>query len=366
MVGPRRETRGGITVVRYPLARRTHRRLRQLRQIRSLVVKRLGRSGHSRGPGPTTVGPIGLRFWAAIASAVRESDAVVGVSVPYATLVVVGLVPRRCAAAVRIALPLHHDRPTNGYGRIVRRSLRQFDAWVAYSRFEKRELTQLGAKTQDISILSPGCDVGRFPQLSPKEARQQLHLPDRVTVGYVGRLSPYKGIDTMLAALPEIIATHPDTAFLVAGARQTWRHLDLLLEEASDIAGDRLIIRENFEEDEKGLLLAACDIVVCPSSEESFGMVIVEAWAAGRPVIAGDIAAVRDLVRPDVDGLLVPVGDVHALANQVRGLLDDGRKAKDMGHAGRRRVVEDYDWSQIVGRWDALLRQVATRADPLR
>ena len=90
-------------------------------------------------------------------------------------------------------------------------------------------------------------------------------------------------------------------------------------------------------------------------------MVNIEAWAAGRPIVSGDIPAVRTLVRPGVDGFLVPVGDAGALSDRVGELLDDPRRARELGRNGRERVVEEFDWGRIVLRWDELLRSTVER-----
>lgn len=357
---PSRERLNGVLVKRYPLARRSHRVLRDLRRARGKAERLLGRPRRHRPSGPVAVGPHGLRLVAAIARATRERDVVVGVGLPYITLVGLGLLPQRGRSA-RIAMPLHHDRPGHSYSRLTIRGLERFDGYVAASAFEVGELVALGARPEHTVVLSPGCEPARYPDLEPSEARRRLGLPDHPTVGYLGRLTAYKGVDTLLAAIPAILADHPDTCVLVAGARQGWSELDDLLGVASSAAGGRLIVREGFDEDAKPLLLAACDVVVCPSREESFGMVNIEAWAAGRPVVTGDIPAVRSLVNSGTDGFLVPVGDPGALAQRVNQLLADPDLARSLGADGRKRVVEEFDWDLVVRRWDVFLGSVEHR-----
>jgi len=358
-VSPSTEVIGGVLVRRLPFARRTHRVLRFAHRFRRRLVRSLGLSQRAINlAGPLVARPISPRLWIATARALQKRDVVTGVSIPYSTLVAVGLVPRRRRAAC-VALPLHHDHPGVTYRRPTRMALRRFDAWIALSDFEVGVLADMGARREDIVNLPPGCDLDAYPQVEPSEARGAVGLPDRPTVGYVGRLTAYKGVDTLLAAVPGLLNRHPDITVLVAGASLGIDDLDRQIQQTAELAGDRLIVRRDFAIEDKPMLLAACDVVVCPSREESFGMVNVEAWAAGRPVISGDIPAVRCLVRPGENGYLSPVGDHEALAEWASSLLDDPAAASEMGRLSRRRAEEEFAWEAIVDRWQDLLADTA-------
>jgi phosphatidyl-myo-inositol alpha-mannosyltransferase len=94
---------------------------------------------------------------------------------------------------------------------------------------------------------------------------------------------------------------------------------------------------------------AAADVFIGPArGGESFGIVLIEAMAAGLPVVASDIDGWREVVRDGVDGLLVPPDDPPALAGSVRAVLDDPDLARRLGEAGRARA-ERYAWSTVTG-----------------
>jgi len=356
-VSPSTDEIGGVLVRRLPFARRTHRVLRFTHRISRRLAHSLSISQPARNlAGPLVPRPISPRLWLATAKALQKRDVVIGVSIPYSTLVAVGLVPGRRHAAL-VALPLHHDHPGVTYRRPARMALRRFDAWIALSDFEVGFLAGMGARREDIINLPPGCDLDAYPQVEPAEARRAMGLPDRPTVGYVGRLTAYKGVDTFLAAVPGLLDRHPDITVLVAGASLGISDLDRQIQQTAELAGNRLIVRRDFAIDAKPMLLAACDVVVCPSREESFGMVNVEAWAAGRPVISGDIPAVRCLVRPGENGYLIPVGDHEALTERVTHILANPEAARQMGQVGRLRAQNEFTWESIVDRWQELLSQ---------
>nr|MBC7245835.1 glycosyltransferase family 4 protein [Chloroflexota bacterium] len=97
---------------------------------------------------------------------------------------------------------------------------------------------------------------------------------------------------------------------------------------------------------------ALCDVLVLPSTTmgEAFGLVLLEAMACGKPVIASNLPGVRSVVSNGEDGLLVQPGDAHELAEKISMLLDDPRRRQEMGERGRAKVVEKYAWPKIIPR----------------
>jgi glycosyltransferase involved in cell wall biosynthesis len=94
-------------------------------------------------------------------------------------------------------------------------------------------------------------------------------------------------------------------------------------------------------------LLNACTVLCVPSSRESFGSVVVEAWASGKPVIGGPAAATRELIDDGVDGWVVPQ-DPAAIAARLERLLDDENLARDMGCRGKEKVERRFNWESIA------------------
>ncbi len=122
--------------------------------------------------------------------------------------------------------------------------------------------------------------------------------------------------------------------------------------------GDRVAFHGSAEPDEMPALYAASDLLVWPAVDEAFGMVLLEAQAAGTPVIAGGYGGVPEIVADGVGGLVAPPGDVAAFAQGVSALLDDPDRRRAMGIAARAHIRDHHDLPEAARRLDAILAAV--------
>ena len=141
-------------------------------------------------------------------------------------------------------------------------------------------------------------------------------VDDKLQIAFVGQAVERKGLPLLLRAF-EALREHIPTELTVIGPTEAELAPMML-----DARGVRALGK--VDEDRKQRVLEAADVLCAPSlGGESFGMVLTEAFAAGTPVVASDIAGYRDVVRDGVDGLLVPVADAQALAEALRDLYDE-------------------------------------------
>ncbi|HYI81437.1 MAG TPA: lysylphosphatidylglycerol synthase domain-containing protein [Thermoleophilaceae bacterium] len=164
---------------------------------------------------------------------------------------------------------------------------------------------------------------------------------DQLELLFLGRAEARKGLPVLLRAFEALRGAGVDARLTVAGATRAEVEPLLLDVEGVEIAG-------RVDEDEKQRLLGATDLLVAPAlGGESFGMVLTEAFAAGTPAVASDIAGYRDVARDGVDSVLVPPADAAALGEALRELaLDPARRLK-MGVAARERA-ERFSWSHVA------------------
>lgn len=181
--------------------------------------------------------------------------------------------------------------------------------------------------------------------------RAALGVPDGVPLLLaLGRLHPNKAFDVLVRALARLPRAHA----VIAGEGPEQAPLKALAR--SEGVADRLHLpgwRTDTAE-----LLAAADLLVCPSREEPLGNVILEAWSARRPIVAAAAAGPSELITPDRDGLLVPLEDPTALAAAIRAVLDDRSRAAMLARNGRARYEADFAPGPVLARWRQFLGTV--------
>jgi glycosyltransferase involved in cell wall biosynthesis len=181
--------------------------------------------------------------------------------------------------------------------------------------------------------------------------RAALGIPDSVPlVLALGRLHQNKAYDVLVRALPLLPGVH----VLIAGEGPERAALEALAQ-AEGVA-DRLYL-PGWRTD-TGALLAAADLLACPSRLEPLGNVVLEAWSAGRPVVAAAAAGPAELIAPGQDGLIVPLEDPAALAEAIRSLCDDPSRAAMLARTGRARYEADFAEAPVLARWRQFLASV--------
>jgi glycosyltransferase involved in cell wall biosynthesis len=195
-----------------------------------------------------------------------------------------------------------------------------------------------------------------IPPLEPKEPHPALAaLRERgPVVGVVTLLRPGKGIETLVDALPDVLARHPEASVAVAGWGPDREQLE---ERARDrgVAGSLHLLGPT---DGPMPLLAGADLFVSASWAESFPYNVLEAMAAGLPVVATDVGGTAEAVEHGATGLVVPARDPRALAQAIGKLLDDPERRRRLGDAGRRRVSERFTVERMLEGTIGVYRQV--------
>ena len=208
-----------------------------------------------------------------------------------------------------------------------------------------------------LEIVPNGVDVGAFAAAAP------LHdLPPGRRILWVNRLDPQKGFPIALAAFSRVLAEIPFATLVVVGEGKDREALKLLTESALA----RVEMRGALSNDRVPPYHAAAEVFAAPAvGQESFGIALVEAMAAGVPVVATDIPGYREVVSDGVEGLLVPPRDPEALAAALVRVLRDPALAARLGEAGRERA-RTFDWPVVVDRLEELYRRAIGSDRPPR
>ena len=149
--------------------------------------------------------------------------------------------------------------------------------------------------------------------------------------------------------MPHLWQHYPDAWVVMAGGSTPYgAQIQQMVAALPSQQQAHVVIRTDIDETAKVGLLAACDLLVLPSSEDSFGIVLVEAWACDKPVVAARTPVMASLVDEGRDGLLFTPGDALALAQSIRTLLTTATGRQQMGNAGRVKVAENFTWDVVT------------------
>ncbi len=194
-------------------------------------------------------------------------------------------------------------------------------------------------------LVYPGVALDRFEPAvlpSPRSARVKLGLPlHGPLIGIVGRLQRWKGMHVLLDAMPQILQRYPDAHCVVVGGKHDLEpdYQEFLKAQIAGLGlSDRVFmagLQRNVPE-----WMQAMDIFVHASDKEPFGIVIIEAMALGKPVVAGNAGGPTEIITDGVNGLLTAYGDADALAIAILRYLDDPELARTIGMAARQRALD--------------------------
>jgi glycogen(starch) synthase len=238
------------------------------------------------------------------------------------------------------------------------------DKLITCSSAMRTEAAQLfDLDPQPISVIHNGIEP-RSWRVSPARvsaARERHAQRDGALLLFFGRLEYEKGTHDLLAALPRIRRTHPGTRLVVAGEG---RQLQPLVEQARKLRIRRAVdFVGHLSDRELVAALAAADVTVLPSRYEPFGIVALEAAAAGAPLVASTAGGLGEVVVDGVTGVSFSPGDSDGIAAAVRRVLDDPEAAARRAKTARGRLRTEFDWSTIAEATAAAYRQ-ATAGGP--
>ncbi|MGY1708784.1 glycosyltransferase [Geodermatophilus sp. SYSU D00758] len=233
-------------------------------------------------------------------------------------------------------------------GLVERSALRRADAVVVLTTRAAAALVADGVPAERVSTIPSGFE----PALFTGVAADPFPVAGRPRIGYVGRLAPQKRADLLVAAFGRmrcpaalvVVGDGPDADLVRRAVRES-------------PASDRVTLAGFLPHDQVPGVLAALDVLALPSAYEEMGSVLTEAMAAGLPVVASAVGGIPEVVRDGETGLLVPPGDVDALAAALDRLAGDPRLRARLA-AGARERAAAYAWPALATRVAAVYGRV--------
>ncbi len=193
---------------------------------------------------------------------------------------------------------------------------------------------------------------GKEVRSQKSEVRREFGLAkDAPVIGAIGRMVWQKGFEYLIESIPTIIETLPQSKILIVGDGPPLRER---LEALSKELGVRdNVIFAGFRNDIKEIL-SAVDLLVVPSLLEGFPMIILEAMAMAKPIVATNIDGITEQITDGVNGILIPPKDPSALAKSVVRVLNDKELARTMGLAAREKVKQEFSVEKMVAKTEKI------------
>ena len=269
-----------------------------------------------------------------------------------------GIIAARMAGVPCVCHVRHHER-LNVYDRRLAEAV---DALIYISEAVQRSHLEAGVDRQTGRVVYNGLEISEFDHAidAERDGRDFALSGDDLAVGIVGRLERWKGHEVFLRAMAEVVKTVPEARGVAVGDMvphdPDYRSELLALRDELGLA-DRVFF-SGFRPDISAVMSALDVLVLASTRPEPFGRVLIEAMAAGKPVVATDAGAAREIMEDGVQGVLVPPGDVTSLAHAIERILTCPDLAVAMGQKGRARVRERFTVQQYVDGVQAVYRDV--------
>ena len=235
---------------------------------------------------------------------------------------------------------------------------------IAVSHAVEQMVTKSGLVADDkIVTIHNGIDIDKFSQASPGNVRCELHTPaETKLIGIIGHVSEHKGQDVLIKSMPSIIEKDPSVRCVIVGGDfkdgvyvQELKALakSLGVDEKVHFLGQRSDIPH---------LMKDLDVFVLASQEEPFGLVLVEAMAAGVPVIATNRGGPGEIIEEEISGLLVPYGDIDQHSRMILKILSNqalaDRLIKQAHQRGRSFFSVDIMMERLIRVYESLMDHI--------
>jgi glycosyltransferase involved in cell wall biosynthesis len=244
----------------------------------------------------------------------------------------------------------------------VERALgKRTDRFINVSSSERQACLALGLLDPERSlVVCNGIDWQSFDALTVDARRVKADLgfgPGDVVVGQVAKFDVQKAQDDLAAAIPLVIEKCPSAKFLFVGDGALRPQIE---DQVVRLGVDRQVVFTGYRDD-VAMLLKAMDVIALPSRWEGLPLVLLEAMACRKPIVASRVTGNIDVVVDGVTGFLVPSGAPQALAERIVLLLQDARLCDELGRRGRERVEQEFSLARMAAHMRSVYRDLLDR-----
>lgn len=237
-----------------------------------------------------------------------------------------------------------------------------YEAWrvICCTRYMANEIQAYFATPPDkIDVIPNGVDPAQFDALNGLDLsafRARYALPEEKIVFYVGRIVAEKGVDVLIQAVPRVLEGYPQAKFVIAGQGPELGRLQALAQ-AMGVA-HKVLFTGYISDDERNRLFKVADCAVFPSLYEPFGIVALEAMAAGVPVVVSEVGGLAEVVQHAETGITIYPNDPGSCAWGILHTLQHPHWAQRRVENAQRIVRTVYNWDTIAAQTEAVYRRV--------
>jgi glycogen synthase len=231
---------------------------------------------------------------------------------------------------------------------VEKKCIKSPDRLVAVSSFTKKQIIEsYDIDSDKIEVIYNGIDLNgySFNEYETENTKKQLHLMERPVLLFVGRIDdPRKNLSFLLTALNKVLDVM-DVTLLVVGKGDQTKARKLI-----DFLGisNNVVFTGFLDDNSLKKYYSLCDIYVCPSKLEGFGLTLVEAMAAKKPIVATNVGAVPEIVKDGINGILVKSGDLDDMCLAICTLLKNPKMINDISKNNAENVDEKFSWNKNV------------------
>jgi glycosyltransferase involved in cell wall biosynthesis len=234
------------------------------------------------------------------------------------------------------------------------------DVIVTISKYSQAKiLGHYGVAEEKIRIVPNGVDIEKFQPSDMVAAKKQFNLGQDPTILFVGSLTARKGLPYLVEAAKTVVKQQANVKFLLIGSGPLRKQIEDAVASAG-LSGN-FVFYGNIQHNQLASVYNVAHVFVLPSLQEGQGIVLLEAQACGKPVVAFGVGGTKEAVKGGESGFLLELGDTEGLADRLLKLLGDDALRLKMGAAGRRFVTENYTWDLCAERMHKIYRETLAK-----
>ena len=224
------------------------------------------------------------------------------------------------------------------------------DGYICLTRVEYDYFIRRGVKKNNLLLAAPPVIDAEIIRASNESARAKIGLATNLNILYFGQIIYHKNLELLLKAFESIAREKSEIGLIIAGGGSSnyYKKLLNIVNCFDEWIKSRITIKTDIDESDKNIIYSAADIFILPSFYESFGIVILEAWQYGLPVIVSDIEQLKDLTESGKCGLIFNKYDCQDLKSKIQTLIDNSELRRELGEKGRELLKIKYNKRDLM------------------